>query len=50
VDPLDVTSVANGLLVALDQPSDAEAAARRRDSVSELTWRNCALDHMAGWR
>ncbi len=50
VDPLDTASIANGLLLALDQSSDAAAVARRRDSVRELTWANCALDHLAGWQ
>ena len=49
VDPLDVDAIAHGLVraVALDDgPSDA---AKRQASVSDLTWRNAALDHLAGW-
>lgn len=50
VDPLEVESIADGLLRALALPDDDAARARRRASVADLTWRNCALDHVAGWR
>jgi glycosyltransferase involved in cell wall biosynthesis len=50
VDPLDVEDIADGLLAALSVSLDEPARARRRASVSELTWRNVALDHLAGWR
>jgi glycosyltransferase involved in cell wall biosynthesis len=50
VDPLDVEDIAGGLLAALLVPTDEPARARRRASVTELTWRNVALDHLAGWR
>ena len=49
VDPLDVNAIAQGLVAALARGDDDPARARRRVSVGELTWRNCALDHLAGW-
>jgi glycosyltransferase involved in cell wall biosynthesis len=50
VDPLDVASIAKGLSEALEQGVDAQSVFTRRASVAELTWRNAALDHMAGWQ
>jgi glycosyltransferase involved in cell wall biosynthesis len=50
VDAVDNASVAEGLLRALELADDDRARARRRSSVSDLTWRQCALDHLAGWR
>jgi len=50
VDPLDVDAIARGLLAAVAAPDDEPARARRRASVADLTWRNVALDHLAGWR
>ena len=50
VDPLDVEGIAAALVASLDDPDDESARARRRDSVAELTWRQCALDHLAAWR
>lgn len=50
VDPLDVEAIANGLAAVLAQGDDEASRARRRDTVSELTWRNVALDHLAAWR
>ena len=50
VDPLDVSSIARGLVAALGLEHDARSAQRRRASVAELTWRNVALDHLAAWR
>jgi glycosyltransferase involved in cell wall biosynthesis len=50
VDPLDVDSIADGLVLAAtasDEPADRAA---RRDSVAQLTWANCARDHLAAWR
>lgn len=49
VDPLDVMSIAGGLAEVLGRDDDRDARARRRASVSQLTWRNSALDHLAGW-
>ena len=50
VDPLDVSSVADGLARALEQGVDEASASARRASVADLTWRQCALDHLAAWR
>ena len=50
VDPLEVESIANGLLEALARENDDAARQRRRASVADLTWRNVALDHVAAWR
>ena len=50
VDALDVASIADGLEEALTQDDGAAARERRHLSVAELTWANCALDHLAGWR
>jgi glycosyltransferase involved in cell wall biosynthesis len=50
VDAGDAESVAAGLVRAADLPDDLAARAARRASVAELTWRQCALDHLAGWR
>jgi glycosyltransferase involved in cell wall biosynthesis len=50
VDPLDVEAIAKGLATSLSRPNDAAALERRRASVSSLTWRNVALDHLAGWQ
>jgi len=50
VDPFDQASVVDGLGRAMELADDEVARARRRASVDELTWRNCALDHVAGWR
>jgi glycosyltransferase involved in cell wall biosynthesis len=50
VDPLDVASIARGLLDALGQETDQKAIEARRASVAALTWRNAALDHLAGWQ
>ncbi len=49
VDPHDVEAIAEGLVRALALPDDDVARARRRAAVADLTWRNCALDHLAGW-
>lgn len=50
VDPLDVVAIAEGLALALALARDDAARAARRESVSQLTWRNAALDHLAGWQ
>jgi glycosyltransferase involved in cell wall biosynthesis len=50
VDPLDVDSIAHGLVASLELATDEAAVARRRASVADLTWRNVALDHLAGWQ
>jgi glycosyltransferase involved in cell wall biosynthesis len=50
VDPLDVDAIAEGLVRALSQGNDEPDRQRRRASVSSLTWRNAALDHVAAWR
>jgi glycosyltransferase involved in cell wall biosynthesis len=50
VDPLDVESIAEGLLAALRQGVDDESQTARRQSVADLTWRNVALDHLAAWQ
>ena len=50
VDPLDVTSIAEGLTAALHESDDELSRFARRQSVAELTWRNVALDHMAAWQ
>jgi glycosyltransferase involved in cell wall biosynthesis len=50
VDPLEVESIADGLAAALDVGDDEASAAMRRRSVAGLTWRNVALDHLAGWK
>lgn len=49
VDPLDVSSIAEGLVRARSQDADAPARARRHFSVAELTWANAARDHLAAW-
>jgi hypothetical protein len=50
VNPLETSSITEGLIVALEQGTTAVDKAARVDSVASLTWRNCALDHLAGWR
>lgn len=50
VDPDDVESIAEGLARALAAPRDDGARSRRRETVHEMTWRRCALDHLAAWR
>ena len=49
VDPLLEESIAQGLLDALDQGNDPLSRERRRESVADMTWLNCALDHLAAW-
>jgi glycosyltransferase involved in cell wall biosynthesis len=50
VDPLDVDAIADGLVRALSQDNGETGRGRRRASVSSLTWRNAALDHLAAWQ
>jgi glycosyltransferase involved in cell wall biosynthesis len=50
VDPLDVTSIAEGLVAALGQSDDDASRLARQRSVGDLTWRNVALDHLAAWQ
>ncbi|MEO9181341.1 MAG: glycosyltransferase, partial [Acidimicrobiales bacterium] len=50
VDPLDVDSIAEGLVVALNLPDDVRSRTERHASVSDLTWLNVALDHLAAWQ
>ncbi len=49
VDPLNVEAIAHGLTRSLALDIDEAARERRRVSVSSLTWRNVALDHLNGW-
>jgi len=49
VDPLVEESIAEGLIAALDMPDDEVAREARRASVADMTWRNCALDHLKAW-
>ena len=49
-DPLDVESIADALRRSLERPTTEPARAARRNSVADLTWRRCALDHLAGWQ
>jgi glycosyltransferase involved in cell wall biosynthesis len=49
VDPLDVLSIAQGLVRAAALDNDAVARTRRQDSVADLTWANAARDHLAAW-
>ncbi len=49
VDPHDVEEIAEGMVRALEDPNDDAARERRRKVVADLTWRHCALDHLAGW-
>lgn len=48
-DPLDVDAIAAALVAALGRPDDETARRDRANSVQHLTWRQCALDHLAAW-
>jgi glycosyltransferase involved in cell wall biosynthesis len=50
VSPHDVDAIADGLLTAVRLHTDEHAALRRMNSVADMTWRNCALDHLAAWQ
>ena len=49
-DPLDVDAIAEALGRSLERANTEDARSARRASVAALTWRQCALDHLAGWR
>jgi len=49
VDPLDVDAITAGLIRALSLGTDEVARQRRSATVSSLTWKNVALDHLAAW-
>jgi glycosyltransferase involved in cell wall biosynthesis len=46
----EVASIAAALEAAVRRPDDEGARASRRASVADLTWANCAWDHVAAWR
>lgn len=46
----DVDSIAVGLQHAVAESDDDDARRARVLSVSHLTWRQCALDHLEAWR
>jgi glycosyltransferase involved in cell wall biosynthesis len=48
-DPLDVASVADALVRAGRLGAHPASREHRRASVADLTWRQCALDHLAAW-
>lgn len=50
VDPLNQSAISEGLLTALSLDNEVTGRAARRASVSALTWRNVALDHLAAWQ
>ena len=50
VDPLDVDSIADGFVRALDESDDATSRAQRHAAVGDMTWANSARDHVAGWQ
>ena len=50
VDPLDLDAIVDGFVRAVTVPVDELSVQRRRSSVTQLTWRQCALDHLASWR
>ncbi len=50
VDPLHVSSITSGLCDVLDQEQSESASTARTRSVADLTWRQSALDHVAGWQ
>ena len=47
VDALDVDAIAAGLVAAAARGTVGREA--RQASVADLTWHQCALDHLAGW-
>ncbi len=47
--PLEVDSIAGALVRAARAPGDVAARAARVSAVADLTWRQCALDHLAAW-
>jgi glycosyltransferase involved in cell wall biosynthesis len=50
VDPLDIESIAEGLVAVLSNGVDDASRSARSESVADLTWRNVALDHLAAWQ
>jgi len=50
VNPLDESSMAVGLLEALDLGTSDADRRDRRTSVADLTWHQAAIDHVAGWQ
>lgn len=49
VDPMLEESITEGLLRSLQQGDDPLSRERRRTSVADMTWHNCALDHLKAW-
>ncbi len=49
VDPMEVESIRDGLIAAIALGDGDDFRRRRAESVSALTWRQCALDHLAAW-
>ena len=49
VDPLDEGSIAEGLVRVLELGDDPLSREQRRASVADMTWHNCALDHLKAW-
>jgi glycosyltransferase involved in cell wall biosynthesis len=50
VEPREVSSITTGLLEVLDLGTSDEDRMARRKSVADQTWRQAALDHVAGWQ
>lgn len=50
VDPLDIESIAEGLIRAAGLSSGATDRRRRQSSVAALTWAQMARDHLRVWR
>ncbi len=50
VDPLDESSIAEGLVRACALADDEQARERRHASVSDQTWDRSLADHLEGWR
>jgi glycosyltransferase involved in cell wall biosynthesis len=50
VDPKSTSSITQGLIAAISQGDTSDDKSARSASVATLTWRNCALDHLAGWQ
>jgi len=50
VNPMETSSIAQGLVAAISQGDASDDKSARAASVAALTWRNCALDHLAGWQ
>ena len=49
VDPLDIDDVVEGLLTAVAADDSETTRRRRSSSVEQLTWANCARDHLVAW-